>query len=118
MSNPITLPEDEAARHQSQADEIADFMGWNKPTPAPLVYSSDVPTVPGYYWERRQSGERILELPTFPNTWPKHYTERRASLVSGLRAIGSTPSDLAEVEALPDTSFLIEWAGPIPRPSN
>lgn len=86
----------------------AEFLQQDKP----LKYIDVVPSLPGWYWERRLSGVRIIELPHC-GTWPRSWQERKVSSIEGSE--GETRQRL---EALPDTHWRVEYAGPIQPPGN
>ena len=77
-----------------------------------LRYVDEVPTVPGWYWERREDSTRILYLPHcgyWPKPWQKHKEESLEA------ASGEMLEKLLE---LPEEAWKVEYAGPIPEPVN
>ena len=68
--------------------------------------------MPGWYWERRASGVRIIELPHC-GVWPRHWRERKNE--SMRVADEETRVRLAQ---MPDSQWLVEYAGPIEEPCN
>jgi hypothetical protein len=91
-----------------------------KTAPSVLAYSDAVPTVPGWYWRRDASSETVLRFAGLP--WqqpPRHWREARAEAIATARTLPDvTPAQIAELEARPDASWLIQWAGPLTPPVN
>ncbi len=77
-----------------------------------LTYSDQVPTVPGWYWQRGNDGVRVVSIP-----YPHMVTPWRK-----LREIRLSDSDLidsGQLEAwrqFPESFWRIEYAGPIQEP--
>jgi hypothetical protein len=83
-----------------------------------ITYSEDVPTVPGYYWERRNDKKRIVELHDY--NMPRHWREMRQECLSTIQEqVGNgvyTLESIAPLVNQPEEYWKIEWAGPIPEP--
>lgn len=77
-----------------------------------LKYSDELPTVPGWYWERRQRGTRIIELP-FNGYWPIPWQKRMADSIAMAQE-----SERQRLLKLPIEAWRVEYAGPIPSPEN
>ncbi len=79
-----------------------------------MKYTTDVPTIPGYYWERQKGGRRIIQFP-YCGQWPIHWIERKKD------SIECNEGDnvmIKKLKSLPDSAWFVEWAGPIPEPEN
>jgi len=85
-------------------------------TAAPsLAYSDQVPTVPGWYWERRSNGVRLLELNK--HSRPRSWRGSKARLLATLKEMKTDPEAIAATAKLPATFWRIEYAGPILPPT-
>jgi len=86
---------------------------WSFRTPVcrALVWSDEVPTIPGWYWRRDGDGrDRITRLP-YCGVWPTPWKKIKALTIA---EAGKDVKD--EIMAIPDGRWRIEWAGPIPSP--
>jgi hypothetical protein len=79
-----------------------------------LLYTEEVPTVPGFYFQRQKGSVRVIEFP-YCGEWPRHWRERRQSSID---AAESDEVLRIKVKSLPDSSWITEWAGPIALPEN
>ena len=80
-----------------------------------LTYSETLPTVRGYYWERRANNrERIIFLDPVREPRLRPWREHRAEGLSFVRE--DEPEKLAALEALPEEDWKVEYAGPIEHP--
>jgi hypothetical protein len=78
-----------------------------------LLYTEEVPTVRGWYFQRMRGVERIIELPNY-GTWPRHWRDKKQDAVDA-----ATDETMRQaVQALPDSAWITEWAGPIAHPEN
>lgn len=77
---------------------------------SPLTYSDQVPTVPGWYWRRDNQGAQVLYV-SLSHHVPAPWRVIRAHTLALI-----TAEDRKALEALPESAWLIEWAGPIPSP--
>lgn len=79
----------------------------------PYTWTDNVPTVPGWYFRRDGDGcVRVLRLPGPPPGWPTHWRDRKAE------SIALADESIKErVAAIPDSRWMMEWAGPIPLPN-
>ncbi len=80
-----------------------------------LLYSDEPPSQVGYYWERRASGERVIEVTAahLGSNILKRWCDRKAESIA--MADGE---QLTKLLALPDANWRIEFAGPIEQPGN
>ena len=75
-----------------------------------LIWSEQVPSIPGWYWEKGMDGAvRILYLPHY-DTWPRHWSIRKADTLEAV------DSDEIRKE-LDKLNWVVKWAGPIPLPT-
>jgi hypothetical protein len=78
----------------------------------PLHYEDQVPTVPGWYWVRKNDSVRIIEFPhcgTWPRPWQQVRDEKFAAAPDNIRAA---------LISLPEDTWKVEYAGPIDEPVN
>ncbi|WP_274643973.1 hypothetical protein [Pseudomonas serbica] len=78
-----------------------------------LLYTDEVPTIPGFYFQRQRGGVRVIELP-YCGQWPRHWRDKKQD---GINAVEDEHTRAA-AQALPDSSWITEWAGPIDHPEN
>jgi hypothetical protein len=76
-----------------------------------LSYSEDIPTEPGWYWERRERGVRIMYFPHCGTVWPTDWRLLRDQAYE--QADEGTKVQLL---TLPADTWKVEYAGPIPEP--
>ncbi len=81
----------------------------------PLIYSDKVPTLPGWYWERRASGSRILELNK--HNMPRSWRGSKARLLVALKKCGAGKEAITHTASLPASHWRVEYAGPIQEPT-
>lgn len=75
------------------------------------TYSETPPTVAGWYWRRDQHNEVIIRVdPRYNAGTP--WRELRARTIDHC----SDLTDKALLMLAPDSSWKVEWAGPIPKP--
>jgi hypothetical protein len=78
-----------------------------------LLYTEEVPTTPGWYFQRMRGVERVIELPNY-GTWPKHWRDKKQDAINATQ----NKAERLAVEGLPDSGWITEWAGPIAHPEN
>lgn len=79
-------------------------------------FTEKLPTVTGWYWERRKSGLRIIYLDG--SNMPKRTgKERKDLLLNTLLEGGASLKELQEIEAKPVETWRVEYAGPLAPPS-
>lgn len=79
-----------------------------------LTYSDKVPTVPGWYWQRGPLGVTIIKLPDASGLWPQGWRERRASVIE----VNNWRGAAAKRALSNDAGWRVEYAGPIPQPTD
>jgi hypothetical protein len=84
-----------------------------------MKFTDSIPTINGYYWERRNNNTKIIEINTkYP---PTHWKERRDRLIDSFKLLVER-KELEEVVYQDilnksDKHWVIEWAGPILPPN-
>jgi hypothetical protein len=74
-----------------------------------MKWIDQVPTIPGWYWEKHPDGsKRIIRLP-YCRQWPTPWPERKA------KALSEADDDEMR-NKLEQLNWIVKWAGPIPEP--
>jgi len=79
-------------------------------------FTEKLPTVPGWYWERRKSGLRIIQLDKH-NMPTRTAQERKNLVINTLLEGGMSSEELREIEKKPLENWRVEYAGPLVPPS-
>ena len=78
-----------------------------------LKWTEEPPTKAGWYWRRdRMGGGALIQYVHRCNLPMLTWEERKEETL-----ICADTKDVPALEALPDSSWIIEWAGPIPVPT-
>lgn len=83
-----------------------------------LIFTEDAPTKPGWYFRRLggadfrlQGGSvRMIDL-TQCDVFPKHWKDVKQETLASMDASGDQEA-LNQLLARPDSTWLVEWAGP------
>lgn len=81
-----------------------------------LRYTEDVPTIPGFYFKRKNGVVSVLEMP-YCGVWPRHWKVIKQESLDMMTSAGDEDTCQKLLE-LPDSAWLTEWAGPIHHPEN
>lgn len=80
----------------------------------PLIWSDEVPKVPGWYWRKEGAGEcEMVRLHPYCGGWPEHWRQRRKECLEA-----ADEDQKIRLSALPDAAWIVLWAGPIPDPQD
>lgn len=80
-----------------------------------MKFSSDVPTIPGWYWERDGHGCVVIRYLPHCHVWPKHWYVRRLECIN--QALEDKEFDTAKkLENIATKEWFVEWAGPLIPP--
>lgn len=75
-----------------------------------LVFSETPPDRTGWYFKRHQKAISVQHVVSAPLP---HWTAYKHAM---LNQVKHDPNELARVKAIPDSDWIVEWAGPIVMP--